>query len=955
MCKQMLYLISLVLVLGLAGAVVAQAWDFEIPSTSTPPVIDGKVDGVWSIAPVQSATVPVNGTPSSPADSSLNWQALWDADNLYLLFEVKDDILVNDSANAYLDDAIEFYFDGGNSKGPGAPLSEDDRQYTFGWTTDDIQGTNTSIDGVEHAQVNTEGGWRQEIKFPWSSLTDDAPALGYLIGIDAFINDDDDGGDTRETQVATFATTGASWEIPANWGTAILVKGSQELASGPSPDDGTQGVSRDAALEWSAGQFAGTHDVYFGTVFADVNAANRANPMDVLVSQGQSATSYDPAGSLEYGRTYYWRIDEVNAAPDNTIFKGEIWSFATEAFANPIEGVIATSNAVSDAASGPEKTIDGSGLSGDDAHTTNAADMWLATPPAGEMTWIQYEFDRVYKLHEMLVWNYNSQFELVLGFGFKDVTVEYSENGTDWMVLGNEVFAQATARATYTANTTVGFNGVGARYVRLTANSGYGPMGQFGLSEVRFTAIPVQAREPEPADGAVDVDPGTVLSWHAGREAVSHEIHLSADEAAVVNGTALVDTVSDSSYAPAGLEFGSSYFWKVNEVNEAEAASVWEGDIWGFTTQAYAVMDDFEAYDDEENLIYDAWLDGWVNETGSTVGYLEAPFAEQTIVNGGIQSMPLTYDNSAAPFYSEAERDLGGMNLNTGGAENLRLFISGLAPEFFEAADGSILMNAIGSDIWGTNDQFRYAYKNLTGDGSMIARVDSLDNSPSTWAKAGVMIRQGTGTGSQHSFMCLTGGDGNGASWQGRLQEGLDSVNADATSAVALPYWVRINRSGNTLTGFISPDGAAWTQLGDSRNVPMSGPVLVGLALTSHLATQATSAEFSNVSFSGNVTGDWQIAEIGAAQPEGNTPESLYVALEDSSGKVVVVANPDDGATARSGWTEWVIPYSELGGVNLSNVRTLFIGVGDRNNPHAGGTGMIFIDDVGFGKPASVE
>ena len=135
----------------------------------------------------------------------------------------------------------------------------------------------------------------------------------------------------------------------------------------------------------------------------------------------------------------------------------------------------------------------------------------------------------------------------------------------------------------------------------------------------------------------------------------------------------------------------------------------------------------------------------------------------------------------------------------------------------------------------------------------------------------------------------------------------------------------------------------------------MDGPVLIGLALTSHNVNQATSAQFSNVSFTGNVTGTWEIAEIGLAQPVGNTPESVYVALEDSSGKVAVITHPDPTMSARSGWTEWVIPYSELTGINLGNVSTIYVGVGGRDNPTAGGTGTIFIDDIGFGRSAVSE
>jgi hypothetical protein len=169
----------------------------------------------------------------------------------------------------------------------------------------------------------------------------------------------------------------------------------------------------------------------------------------------------------------------------------------------------------------------------------------------------------------------------------------------------------------------------------------------------------------------------------------------------------------------------------------------------------------------------------------------------------------------------------------------------------------------------------------------------------------------------------------------------------------APPYWVRVTREGNTLLGYTSADGETWTQRGDTVTLAMTDPVLIGLALTSHLDTQATSAAFSNVSFTGNVTGNWQIAEIGVAQPaSGNEAETLYVALEDTAGHVAVVENPDASIALKSSWTEWLIPYSEFAGVNLNSVATMYIGLGDRDNPTAGGTGTIFIDDVTFGKPA---
>ncbi|UCD51749.1 MAG: discoidin domain-containing protein, partial [Phycisphaerales bacterium] len=286
--------------------------------------------------------------------------------------------------------------------------------------------------------------------------------------------------------------------------------------SKPSPADGATDVPRDGSLSWTPGKFAVEHDVYFGTVFSDVNEASRDNPLGVLVSPGQAATSYDPAGVFEYGRTYYWRVDEVNAAPDSTIFQGGVWSFTAEPFTYPIENITATaSSAMADA--GPENTINGSGLDSNDLHSDALDDMWLTAPDATGPAWIQYEFDGVYKLYDMMVWNYNVQFEVVLGYGFKDVTIEISENGTDWAVLAEVEFAKATSADGYASNTTIDLAGASARFVRLTANDNWGMLTQYGLSEVRFTHIPVQAREPIPATGAQDVSVNTMLNWRAGR------------------------------------------------------------------------------------------------------------------------------------------------------------------------------------------------------------------------------------------------------------------------------------------------------------------------------------------------------------------------------------------------------------------------------------------------------
>ena len=426
--------------------------------------------------------------------------------------------------------------------------------------------------------------------------------------------------------------------------------GVTETAYDPIPTDEAADIPRDVVLSWSPGELAAAHDIYLGTSFDDVNTASRTDPMGLLVSQDHDATVLE-AGRLEFGQTYYWRVDEVNAAPDNTIFKGEVWSFAVEPLAYPIEGILASCSVASKEDEGPENTVNGSGLDENGAHSAESGDMWL-TQSTEESVWVQYEFDQVYKLHEMLVWNYNVMFEAVLGFGLKNVTIEYSEDGEAWTALGDVELAQATSAPGYLANTTLDFAGAAAKFVKITVHDNWGSLTQYGLSEVRFLYIPISAREPEPTDGATNVDVDAVLSWRSGREAASHQVSLGTAPGALE----AAGSVTDNVFTPAELNLDTTYYWKVDEVNEAEAVSTWEGSVWSFTTVEYLVVDDFEGYNDDDNVIFESWIDGWVNDNGSQVGHLVEPFAETTTVHSGSQAMPLFYDNTG---YTFAEAELG--------------------------------------------------------------------------------------------------------------------------------------------------------------------------------------------------------------------------------------------------------------------------------------------------------
>jgi hypothetical protein len=254
------------------------------------------------------------------------------------------------------------------------------------------------------------------------------------------------------------------------------------------------------------------------------------------------------------------------------------------------------------------------------------------------------------------VWNSNESLEPEIGLGFKDVVIEYSGDGVDFVTLGTtHEFARGDGSTGYAHNTTIEMGGVGAKFVRLTANSNWEDLlPQFGLSEIRFLSAPVQAGEPDPASGTFDVALDLDLAWRRGREADKHNVYFSDDFQAVVDGTAPVTSVADASHGPLSLDLGKNYFWRVDEVNDAETPSTWPGEVWNFTTIKSLVLDDFESYNDLDptdpasNRIFMAWVDGFDNPAinGSVVGYANPPFAEQTIVLSGNQSMPMFYDNT---------------------------------------------------------------------------------------------------------------------------------------------------------------------------------------------------------------------------------------------------------------------------------------------------------------------
>lgn len=154
----------------------------------------------------------------------------------------------------------------------------------------------------------------------------------------------------------------------------------------------------------------------------------------------------------------------------------------------------------------------------------------------------------------------------------------------------------------------------------------------------------------------------------------------------------------------------------------------------------------------------------------------------------------------------------------------------GIAGSFSES-NGTFTVVGSGADIWTAADQFRYAWQNISGDIDYAAQIVS-ETQPATFAKAGAMIRESIATNSPYAAVLLT--PTNGVAMQIRPTTGATSINVTGwITGPKPPYWVRIVRSGNTFTGYTSPDGSSWTQIGQT-NVVMSMGVTAGMAVTAH-------------------------------------------------------------------------------------------------------------------------
>ncbi|MDP6416334.1 MAG: hypothetical protein QGG54_15100, partial [Gammaproteobacteria bacterium] len=488
-----------------------------------------------------------------------------------------------------------------------------------------------------------------------------------------------------------------------------------DRASNPSPGNNTTWADPNVTLSWTAGIGAATHNVYFGTSDSNLPSIGNQGPCSIVRSV------YYPNGLLTLSETYYWRIDEVGA---NTV-TGTVWNFTVRDVAptlvDPVNSVAASS--FYGATTDPNKTIDGSGMTGD-LHTGSVwTDMWMtvvspssSNSPAGTSgpAWIYYELDDVYDLHKMHVWNWN--FATTEDRGLRKVIASSSVDGNSWTSFGHEL-ARATGSDGYKYNNysnspsgdnVIDFGGVNAKYVVICANSVDGNWGGsfYGLSEVRFLANGLKATNPSPTDGAGDQEPAVMLSWTAGADVNYHKVYFSTDEDAVINRTAPDTNVSDPCLSKSGLSLDETYHWAVDEIGSATYA----GPEWDFSTKSSIVIDNMESYGGantpgvDGGKIYYVWKDGvgftdpctqTHNGSGSSLGNArttanDGGLPETGTVNSGSQSMRYRYYTNGLIFepavggrayYAEISADTS--NLDSGsdwtgsGATVLRLYFYG--------------------------------------------------------------------------------------------------------------------------------------------------------------------------------------------------------------------------------------------------------------------------------------
>jgi len=428
----------------------------------------------------------------------------------------------------------------------------------------------------------------------------------------------------------------------------------------PDPPHGAKFVDVDADLSWMPGWGAKMHYVYFGETFDDVN--------DATGGMVHMSTTY-ALDTLEMNKTYYWRVDEFDGA---ATYKGDVWSFTTTGGGGGLLGEYFNNTTVSGTPAltriDPEVDFNwGGGGPGAPLPDNGWSARWTAdlnilfsdtyifsvNSEGGTRLWI--DGDLVIDMWVSWVPTRYASLPMYLESGVHSLRLEFAD------------FDRNAQQQLYWSAPSVAEQIIPP-----------GPL-----------QPPFMARRPNPSNGAVDVKQTPTLRWVAGYGAASHQVYFGTDADAV--GSAAVGSpeskgakdLGDETFDPGPLESGLTCYWRVDEVNDLHPDSPWVGNVWSFTTANFLVIEDFEDYTDNDaagEAVWQTWVDGFgVANNGAQAGNLLPPYCEQTIVHGGLQSMPFLYNNTLGVTNSEVTLALGGLDLTQKGGTTLKIWFRGVA------------------------------------------------------------------------------------------------------------------------------------------------------------------------------------------------------------------------------------------------------------------------------------
>jgi len=429
------------------------------------------------------------------------------------------------------------------------------------------------------------------------------------------------------------------------------------LAYNPVPTNGAREVWNNIDISWTSGVYADKHDVYFGTSFNDVNNASRTDPCGVLLEQDYDLNTYTP-GELASGKTYYWRIDEVNGTD---IFKGEVWNFTT---AYTGIGVV-----IGDWEDKMDGWVGGQGSPTFSYSTTGATLNEKSLKISVQSGWYfvmtlalspeQLEDLKANNTISLDVTCVTSEWEgatygkvegisiNAAGIGWNQIIpptgdTSNPDSPSDWNPYDFGETDTRTIAWDYSGVDVSRIPEGGWCFLQFATGHDADPATYY-FDNARLSNSGLASNPRPPSQGA-DVQIEPTLSWSPGRYAATHDVYIgtNVDDIRDVNIANLAGypnvtygNVDVNSYKSGRLEFNTTYYWRVDEVNDAHPDRLWKGEVWSFMTGNYIVVDDFESYNDIEageegsNLVYLTWIDGYVEPpavptNGSTMGYVVA-------------------------------------------------------------------------------------------------------------------------------------------------------------------------------------------------------------------------------------------------------------------------------------------------------------------------------------------